>query len=113
MRFKDLAEEFEAAKHQVSMADKHMRKVLDLMVKAGTAKVVSDDDYEFYIVPNEAYLLDDITSLEMDGEDVRYYGVDEPGRIEAQEQGCDPSEFFDEIVLAPGEKVEWFIKGRA
>ena len=112
MRFQDLKLEFENAKHHVSMADKHLRDVLDLMVKAGTAKVVSDQDCEFYVVPNKDYLIKDITSIEIDGEDVRYFGIDEPGRAEAADQGCDEDEFFDEIVLAPGESVEWFVKGR-
>jgi hypothetical protein len=48
---------------------------------------------------------------EFEGEDFRFMGVDEGGRQEAKDQECDPEEFYDEIVLTPDEKVEWFIKG--
>jgi hypothetical protein len=109
MRFKDLDKEYVAANYRCDMANKHRRKVLDLMVDADKAKVIEDGDYEFYIVAAPG-LLKSIQSMEMDGEDVRYFGIDEAGYAEAKDQCCDPSEFWDEIVLAPGEKVDWYIR---
>jgi len=112
-KFKNLREEFEDVKYRLRLAEKHRDQVLDQMVKADLAKVVSDQDdsWEIYIV-GPKNLLNDIQYMEFEGEDFRFMGVDEGGRAEAEEQGCDPEEFCDEIVLCPGEKVEWFIKGR-
>lgn len=112
-KFKNLQEEFEDAKYRLRLAEKRKDEILDQMVKAGLAKVVPDQDgsWEIYLV-GPKNILDDILYIEFD-EDYRFMGVDEGGRQEAEEQGCDPEEFCDEIVLAPGEVVEWFIKGRS
>lgn len=112
MRFQDLNKEYDEANYQCNMADKNRRRVLELMVKADKAKVIGDGDFEFYIVTTPD-LLKSIQSMEMDGEDIRYFGIDDAGYDEAKDQCCDPEEFWDEIVLAPGEKVDWYIKGHA
>lgn len=112
-RFKDLKSEFGDAKYRVGMAEKKLQQVLEQMVKAGMAKVVpdQDDNLEIYIV-GEKRLLDDIQYMAFDGEDYEFWGVDADGRAEAEEQKCDPSEFCDMIILAPGESIEWYIKRR-
>lgn len=111
MQFKNLKAGFEDAKYRCKMADKHLSNVLEQMVKADMAKIVPDQDdiWMSYIV-GEKRLLDQIRYIEFEGEDYRYMGIDEGGMQEAKEQGCDPEEFLDEIVLAPGEKIEWFFK---
>jgi hypothetical protein len=112
-KFKNLQEEFADAKRRLRLAEKHRDQLLDQMVNADLAKVVPDQDgsWEIYIV-GPKNVLDNTQYMEFEGEDYRFMGVDEGGRQEAEEQGCDPEEFCDEIVLAPGEEVEWFIKGR-
>ena len=112
-QFKNLKEEFEDAKYHIRLAEKHRDQLLDQMVKADLAKVVPDQDgsWEIYIV-GPKNILDNIQYMEFEGEDFRFMGVDEGGREEAKKQGCDTEEFCDEIVLAPGENLEWFIKGR-
>lgn len=112
MRFKDLDDELKEANYQCQMADKNRSRVLDLMEKAGKAKIIDDGDYAIYIVAPPD-LLKTIQSFEMEGEDIRWFGIDEDGYAEAKDQCCDPTEFWDEIVLRPGEKVDWYMKGYA
>ena len=114
MRFKDLDEELKEANYRCQMADKGRREVLEHLIKAGRAKVIDDGDYDYqFCIVTSPDLLKAIQSMEFDGEDVRYFGIDEGGFAEAKDQGCDPMEFYDEIVLRPGETVDWYLWGRA
>jgi hypothetical protein len=96
MRFSDLDKELSEANYRCLIANKQRREVLDMMVKAGKAKVLEDGDYEFYVLASPEKLLKEIKGIYFEGEDVDY--LDE-------EEEC--------IVLAPGEKVDWFMKGYA
>ena len=81
-QFKELRKEFEDAKYRVKLAGKHLQQTLELMVKADLAKVVPDQDgsWEIYIV-GPKNILNDIQSMEFEGEDFRFMGVDEGARL--------------------------------
>lgn len=76
-------------KMDLDMTDKNLRRGLELMVKADKAKVLDDGDYAYYVVASPKELLNAISGIDVNSEDEEY------------------------IILSPGEKIDWFVKGYA